>query len=163
VATPFQLPATRTKRWWGVRERWHGRRHVVNRVGLQCIQIDQSGRWIGNPVNRGTAGAATGTAFTKTCPRDFAISGYSARSAQYVDQLNFQCRALTAAGKVTGTAQLLGAVGPATGTASGPHACSTSNPVYMLRGRSGSWIESFGMQCREAPRTQVDVNHSAES
>ena len=25
----------------------------VNRVGVRCIQVDQSGRWIGNPVDRG--------------------------------------------------------------------------------------------------------------
>ena len=79
----------------------------VNRVGLQCVQVDQGGRWIGNPVNRGATGGATGTAYTKTCPRDFAISGYRGRSGTFVDQLDFQCRALTPAGKVGGTAQYL--------------------------------------------------------
>jgi hypothetical protein len=43
----------------------------VNRVGVRCIQVDQSGRWIGNPVDRGWPGTATGSAFTKTCARDF--------------------------------------------------------------------------------------------
>lgn len=130
----------------------------VNRVGVRCVQVDQSGRWIGNPVNRGSAGTATGTAYTKTCPPDFAVSGYRGRASQFVDQLDFQCRALTPSGKLTGTVQYLGAVGGAGGTTQGPFSCSTNNPVYMLTGRSGSVIDAFGMQCREAPITQVEVN-----
>ena len=130
----------------------------VNRVGVRCIQVDQSGRWIGNPVDRGWTGTATGTAFTKTCARDFAISGYRGRASQFVDQLDFQCRALTSAGKVSGTAQYLGAVGGTGGTAQGPFSCSTNNPVFMLTGRSGSALDAFGMQCRQAPITQLDTN-----
>ena len=130
----------------------------VNRVGLQCVQVDQGGRWIGNPVNRGATGGTTGTAYTKTCPRDFAISGYRGRSGTFVDQLDFQCRALTPAGKVSGTAQYLGQIGGGGGTVQGPFNCSTSNPVYMLTGRSGAAIDAFGMQCRPAPITQTGVN-----
>ena len=156
AARPSRCPATRTRRWSAFTATRRGT--YVNRVGVRCIQVDQSGRWIGNPVNRGTAGTATGTAFTKTCARDFAISGYRGRASQFVDQLDFQCRALTSAGKVTGTVQYLGAVGGTGGTAQGPFSCSTSNPVYMLTGRSGSAIDAFGMQCRQAPITQVDTN-----
>ena len=130
----------------------------VYQLGAQCAQVDQFGHWVGNPVNRGLTGGAGGTAFTKTCPRDYAISGFSGRSATYVNQLNFECKALTATGRVTGTAQALGAVGSTSGTAQASMSCGTGNPVYALYGRSGSWIDNFGMQCRQAAITPISVN-----
>src|SRR5262249_43602476 len=42
------------------------------------------------------------------------------------------------------------------GVAQGPYNCGTNNPVYALVGRSGSWIDNFGMQCRQAPITTVN-------
>ncbi len=153
---PFQVSCNSDETLVGVYGNSAGT--YVNRVGVQCIQVDQGGRWIGDPVDRGTAGTATGAAFTKTCPRDSAISGYRGRASQFVDQLDFQCRPLSPSGKVTGTAQYLGAVGGPGGTSQGPFSCSTSNPVYMLTGRSGTVIDAFGMQCRQAPITQVDTN-----
>ena len=96
---------------------------------------------------------------TRTCPRDFAISGFRGRAAQYVDQLDFECRALTASGLAHGrrhsTSVLSGGTG---GTAQGPFSCSTGNPVYALTGRSGGWLDAFGVLCRQAPITNTDVN-----
>ena len=78
-------------------------RPIVNQIGPRCVKIDQFGRWIGDPVNGPVTGTSTtGTAFTKTCPRDFAVSGFRGRAAQYVDQSRLQCRALTASGGMTG-------------------------------------------------------------
>jgi YVTN family beta-propeller protein len=128
----------------------------VNQAGLQCVQIDQNGRWIGTPVNRGITGVASGVSYTKTCPANYAISGYKGRSSQYVDQLDFECRALTSQGKITGIGQFLGAVGGSGGTAQGPYNCGTNNPAYALTGRSGSWLDNFGMQCRQATLTTVN-------
>ena len=128
----------------------------VNQVGLQCIKVDQNGRWIGTPTNRGITGTASGAAYTKTCPVNYAISGYRGRSSTLVDQLDFECRALTSLGKITGIGQFLGPVGGTGGTAQGPYNCGTNNPVYALTGRSGSSIVSFGMQCRQATLTAVN-------
>ncbi len=130
----------------------------VNRVGAMCVAVDQGGRWIGTPVQRGASGGATGSAYTRVCPANFAISGFRGRSAQYVDQLDFECKALTPSGGLTGTGQFLGAVGGTGGSAQGPFSCSTGNPVYALTGRSGSWIDAFGMLCRQAPITNTQTN-----
>jgi YVTN family beta-propeller protein len=131
----------------------------IYQLALQCARVDQFGHWVGDPVaGAGSTGGTGGTPFTKTCPRDTAISGFSGRSATYVNQLNFECKALTGFGRVTGAAQALGAVGSTQGNAQASMSCGTSNPVYALYGRSGSWIDNFGMQCRQATITPISVN-----
>ena len=129
---------------------------LVNQVGLQCVQVDQNGHWIGTPINRGITGTASGASYTKTCPTNYAISGYQGRSGTSVNQLDFECRALTSQGKITGIGQFLGPVGGSGGTAQGPYNCGTNNPAYALTGRSSSAIDNFGMQCRQA--TLISVN-----
>ena len=128
----------------------------VNQAGLRCIQVDQNGHWIGTPVNRGITGVASGASYTKTCPTNYAISGYRGRSSTFVDQLDFECRAITSQGKLTGLGQFLGAVGGSGGTQQGPYNCGTNNPAYALSGRSQSWLDNFGMQCRQATLTTVN-------
>jgi len=155
--TPFQLACAADEVVAGVYGNSAGT--YVNRVGVQCIRVDQLGRWIGAPVNRSATGGVTGATYTKTCPRDAALSGFRGRSAQYVDQLDVECRSLTATGKVTGSGQFLGAVGGTGGSAQGPFRCGTDNPVYAVYGRSGSWIDNFGVQCRQATITQVSINN----
>src|SRR5512145_571845 len=83
----------------------------VDRVGAQCVAFDDAGRWIGSPINRGAAGGTSGTAYTRTCPQDQAVSGFKGRSSQYVDQLDIECKAITTGGRVTGAGQFLGPVG----------------------------------------------------
>ncbi len=130
----------------------------VNRIGATCVAIDQAGHWIGDPVQRGETGTSTGTAYVRNCPRDTAISGFRGRSDQYVNQLDFECKALTPAGRVTGAGQYLGAVGGSGGTAQGPFDCTTGNPAYALTGRSGGWIDAFGLSCRPAAITNTHTN-----
>jgi YVTN family beta-propeller protein len=91
------------------------------------------------------------------CPVNTAISGFRGRAAQYVNQIDLECRTLSSNGKLTGDGAFLGTVGPDTGTAVGPWRCSTNNPGYALYGRSGSWMDSFGVQCRQAPATFVNT------
>ena len=119
--------ATRTRRWSASTATRAGT--YVNRVGARCVAVDQAGRWIGDPVQpRVRPGTRPARRTTRTCPRDSAISGFRGRSAQYVDQLDFECRALTASGRVTGAAQYLGAVGGTGGTPQGPFNCSHRQP-----------------------------------
>ena len=133
----------------------------VNRVGVHCIQIDQSGRWIGNPVeSRLRRARRPGTAFTKTCARDFAISGYQRPRLA-----------------VRGSARLpvpradaLRARSPAPRSTSAPSAALAARrqgPIQLLDQQPGlhahrvaraSALDAFGMQCRQAPITQVDIN-----
>ena len=154
----FQLACAADETLVGVRGNFST---YVNQVGPRCVKVNQFGQWIGDPVNGALAGTTTtGTSFAKTCPRDFAVSGFRGRASQYVDQLDFQCRALAAGGGMTGNATYLGPVGGAGGTVQGPFACPTGNPVYALYGRSGGWLDNFGVLCRRAIVTPVSVNSS---
>jgi YVTN family beta-propeller protein len=129
----------------------------VNQVGPLCVRVNQSGQWIGAPVERGITGNAGTAAYSKVCPAGSAISGFRGRFSQYVDQLDFECRTLTSAGKLTGTGTFLGAVGPNTGTAQGPWRCDSGNPGSALYGRSGSWMDNVGLQCRQATSTFINT------
>ena len=140
----------------------HGRYATyVNQIGPKCVKVDQLGRWIGDPVNAAVTGTtASGTSFSKSCPRDFAVSGFRGRSDQYVNQIDIECRALTPTGGLTGAVQYLGADGGTGGNVQGPLSCGTGNPVYALYGRSGGWLDSFGVECRQAEITPVSINSS---
>ena len=129
----------------------------VQQVGPLCVRVNQSGQWLGSPVERGITGSNGTTGYSKSCPVNSAISGFRGRFSQYVDQLDFECRPLTSNGKLTGTGGFLGAVGPNTGTAQGPWRCDSSNPGFALYGRSGSWMDNFGLQCRQATATFVNT------
>ncbi len=155
---PFQLACDADQVLVGV----HGRYATyVNQVGPQCVAIDQFGRWIGDPVTKPVTGTtATGTSFNKLCPRDSAMSGFRGRSAQYVDQIDIECRALTSHGGLTGPGQFLGAVGGPDGSPQALSSCGTGNPVYALYGRSGGWLDSFGVQCRPGAITPIATNSS---
>ena len=76
--------------------------YIVKRVGVRCVRVDSAARWIGDPVDRGSAGGSTGGAYTKTCPRDFAIAGFKGRASAAVNQLDFECRALDTSGSLVG-------------------------------------------------------------
>ena len=128
----------------------------VNQVGPLCVRVNQGGQWIGAPVERGIAGGAGTAGYSKMCPVNQAISGFRGRFSSYVNQLDFECRPLTSAGKLTGTGTFLGAVGPNTGTAQGPWRCDSGNPGFALYGRSGSWMDNVGLQCRQASATFVN-------
>lgn len=153
---PFQLACASDEVLVGV----HGRYQTyVNQVGAQCVRMDQLGRWIGNPTDGPVTGNTnSGTQFSETCPRDFAMSGFRGRSDQYVNQIEIECRALTPAGGVTGAGQFLGASGGNGGSAQALLRCGTENPVYALYGRSGGWLDNFGVQCRTAPITPISIN-----
>jgi len=154
--TSFQLACNVDEVLVGV----HGKyATVVNQIGPQCVKMDQFGHWIGAPIDGPVTGTtSTGTSFSKTCPVDFAMSGFQGRSGSLVNQLNIECKALTPAGGLTGAGQLLGPDGGSGGTAQGLFACGTNNPVYALYGRSGSQIDSFGVQCRQGFITPISVN-----
>ena len=135
----------------------------VNQIGPQCVKVDQLGRWIGDPANGPVTGDTTsGTNFERTCPRNYAVSGFRGNADQYVNQIDVECRALTPSGGVTGPAQYLSGAGGSGGSAQGPFSCGTNNPVYALYGRSGGWLDNFGMQCRQAEITPVSVNSVPE-
>jgi hypothetical protein len=124
---------------------------VVKRVGLRCVRVDSAAHWVGDPVNRGATGGSSGSAYTKTCPRNFAIAGFKGRASDVVNQLNFECRSLDPSGQLVGGGQFLGPIGGSGGAKKGPFRCATNNPGYALAGRSSGKINAISLQCRRAP------------
>ena len=124
------------------------------------MKVDQIGRWIGDPgaASRSRAPLTTGTLFNKICARDEAVSGFRGASAQYVNQIELQCRAITPSGGLTGTGSFLGVSGAAGGTVQALQSCGTENPGFALYGRSGAWVDSFGMLCRTGTITPISTN-----
>jgi YVTN family beta-propeller protein len=122
----------------------------VDQVGPQCVRLDSTGHWIGDPVTRGSAGGTGGNAYTKTCARDSAVSGFRGRGFQYVDQLDVECKALDASGRTTGSGTYLGAVGGTGGAAQGPYGCGTGNPAFAIHGTAlSTYVDGFAIQCRQ--------------
>src|SRR6185503_17423268 len=153
---PYQVSCNSDETLVGVYGRYQT---IINQIGPQCVKVDQFGRWIGNPVQRPVTGTTTaGTAFSKVCPRDFAMSGFRGRSATSVNQIEVECRALTMFGGLTGTGTFLGADGGTGGTVQALQACGTENPVYALYGQSATQVDSFGVLCRTAVITPISVN-----
>ena len=67
----------------------------VQQVSPLCVRVNQNGQWLGTPVARGITGSAGATSYSKMCPVNSAISGFRGRAAQYVNQIDLECRTLT--------------------------------------------------------------------
>ena len=118
----------------------------VNSVGARCVSVAADGAWIGQPVDAGTSGTDNGTPFAATCPTGWGVTGFSGRADTFVNQIGLQCRRLDSANTARDFTQPLPVAGRNTGTAHEPLNCAGS-VATGLTGRSGSWIDSFGLQC----------------
>ncbi|MGE0799236.1 MAG: galactose oxidase-like domain-containing protein [Lautropia sp.] len=121
---------------------------IVRRIGPRCVAATADGAWAGTPVNRGAVGGTTGTAFTRTCASGSALAGFAGRGGSLVDQLVLSCRPLATAGRVTGVATPLAAVGGSGGTARSYRACGSDHPAYAIYGKASTSVDSFGLLCR---------------
>lgn len=124
----------------------------LDALGQVCVKIDATGKWIGTPTPRGSLGTTGGTAFTKTCAGNSAVSGvvggpYAYAGNVYAGSLDVQCRPLGQNGTVAGSTTALGHVGSTTGsetTANCPSAAAASG----LFGRSvNNTISGYGLNC----------------
>ena len=75
-----------------------------------------------------------------------------------MNQLDFECKALTPAGGVTGAGQYLGAVGGSGAMRRALRLHDRQPGVRAMTGRSGGWIDAFGLSCRAAPITNTHTN-----
>ncbi len=134
----------------------------LNSVGARCVSVAQDGEWIGQPRNIGTTGSRNGAQYSSTCPSGWAVSGFSGRSDRFVNQVRLECQKLDSATTATGTVQPLTRAGQNNGTERGPFSCA-GNVATGITGRSGSWMDAFGLQCLDAgsgvlSHTGNDVN-----
>ncbi len=134
----------------------------INSVGARCVSVDSSGNWIGQPRNLGTVGTASGGDYSRTCDTGWAVSGFSGRADTYLNQISLQCRKLDSGSTVSGLTRNLTSAGANIGTQQGPFICGGA-VATGITGRSGSWMDAFGLQCPNAgtgviSHTNNDIN-----
>jgi len=104
-------------------------------------------------TTRGPAGTST---WTRSCPANQVVVGFSGRSGLLVDQLTFTCAPLTAAASTVGSALTVGAakalsaVGGTGGTAFGTVTCGSGQIANSMTVRSGDNMDAFALACSRA-------------
>lgn len=134
----------------------------VNSVGPRCVAVDVNGNWLGQPQNRGRRGGTGGAGYSRTCPGGQAVTGFTFKGSAYVNQIGLQCRELVSAVATGGGITDLSVVGSNNGPAQGPLDCGNTAATGLV-GRSGSWMDAFGLQCPAQPNgvithTNEDLN-----
>jgi hypothetical protein len=102
-----------------------------------------------------TRGAAGPAPFTRDCPANQVVVGYSGRAGLLVDQIVLTCAPLSStASATTGAALSVGAttstvsaVGGTGGTALTPVQCPTGEVATTTRLRAGDNLDAFGLAC----------------
>ena len=121
----------------------------VNRLMPLCVKVEARGSWNSDVVGRGGSGGVAGTNYTRICPADYAVSGFTAQtSSNSLTRLTLDCRKLTSAGKLGTQTHTVGGVG---GRASGTppqEACGNDWPANGLLGRSSDTVHAVGLSCR---------------
>ena len=120
----------------------------VRNIGAQCVRVDKAGRWIGEPYNEKTYGGTEGGAYTRTCPRDQAVVGYSGRSGARTDNIVVSCEPLSGLNRAGGVPTALAAVGGAGGTERAYRRCGAEGVARGLYGRWGASVDAVGLLCR---------------
>jgi hypothetical protein len=98
-------------------------------------------------------GSVTSPAWTRKCPANMMIIGYSGRSGVLVDQLSFVCAPLVISGAPGsfsigyGAQTTLAAIGDSGGSAFGPLICASGRVATGDSGRAGSFVDAFAMLC----------------
>ena len=123
----------------------------LDKVSPMCVSVASTGKWAGTPVAHGAAGGTSGTAFSKICPTDQAVSGYDGAGGYGVDRMQVYCKPLTATATVTGTATGLGASGGPGGAPIALISCPTPAPATGIFGIAGTYVGQFGLSCSIPP------------
>jgi len=118
----------------------------VNSVGARCVAVSDDGDWIGQPRDAGTTGTTTGRPYAATCPTGWGVTGFTGRADTFVNQVGVQCQKLVSPDAARDFSRPLQTAGRNTGTEHGPLNCAGS-VATGLTGRSGAWIDAFGLQC----------------
>ena len=123
---------------------------VIDRIGASCVEVDEGGRWVGEPSPGGASfGGEGGTAFARTCARDRAVTGLGVGTrGELVGGIEVMC------------ARLDGPTGTQGAPASLPRAggdypdvtnvaCPSGAVATGLAGAGGTYLDRIGLQCRE--------------
>jgi hypothetical protein len=143
AGTPFNLSCPDGRVLVGVQARAG---LVVDRIQGICRPVTGAGAWTGSESTTVAAGGNGGSAVTRRCPANYAVSGFAGRQGQVLDQIALECTRLSA-GDAFDTSQrtLLPAFGGSLGTAFSVTRCA--RPGRALTGRSGWYIDAMRLVC----------------
>jgi hypothetical protein len=132
---------------------------VVNRqIGAQCgvLQIVGTTVSLKPGATLPTRGSVAGTAWTRTCPANQVVVGFSGRVGDFIDQLVFICAPLTAASSAVGTALTPGTtisltpIGGGGGMAFAAVRCAAGELGGGSRVRAGDFLDAVSIVCSRA-------------
>jgi len=119
---------------------------LVDQVRGLCRRITNTGAWTGGEMLTGTAGGPGGSQRTRRCPSGFALSGFSGRASNVINQLRLECTRLGSNGNLnTSQRTTLSTVGGNGGTSFSTTRCS--RPARSIVGKAGIYVDSFELAC----------------
>jgi len=126
----------------------------IDKVSGVCVSANAAGIWTDNPTPmQSSAGNNNGAAFSRICPSNHAVIGYTGDFANdYPAYLEVHCRVLDGKLSTTGERISLEKVGTLGSTApSSRIQCADRAAATGLYGHAGSAIERLGLACYEDP------------
>jgi hypothetical protein len=122
--------------------------NFIHRLTPLCVKVDDRGTWNADVIGRGATGGDDGQPFSRVCPANQAVSGFTAKTDLFVNNLLLQCRPLASAGRFgAAPASALAGAGGSTGSVQ-ERACANDQPAHGLVGRSGTLIDGMALSCR---------------
>jgi len=123
---------------------------LIDRIGALCVALDEQGRWIGAPIPAdGSFGGSGGTAFTRSCAPDSAVTGLRIHAAGgSVGGLELACTPASGSMATQGDAARLPRAGdaypePVSVT------CADGSAATGLVGAAGALVDRIGLHCLE--------------
>ncbi len=125
---------------------------LIDQVSALCVDVDDSGNWVGTPQQKGPAyGGGGGSAFTQRCPLNHGVTGFTANMQRNLTgYLQIHCRSLTDSNNASGELTALNAVGTAGGI-SPKILCADQAVAKGIYGAANSLVGRFGLTCIENP------------
>jgi len=120
------------------------------------VSISGTAVTVGVGTTMATRGPAGTSAWTRSCPANQVVVGFSGRSGLLVDQLTFSCAPLTAAASTVGSAlnvgaaKALSAVGGTGGNAFPTVSCGSGQIASSMTVRTGDNMDAFALACSKA-------------
>ena len=125
----------------------------LDQIQAICVQVDESGKWIGSPTKISTPkGGDGGLAFSQQCEEHHAVAGISGGVIdEQTTSLQTHCRRLLNANSTTGN--LIGVTGTAGGAPDDGNIlsvqCSETAVAKGIHGKSANFLDNLGLNCAE--------------
>ncbi|MEZ8131497.1 galactose oxidase-like domain-containing protein [Enterovibrio norvegicus] len=128
---------------------------IIDGIGAVCVEVDETGGWIGAPERSDKAGGAGGGAFELLCPQNHGVSRLDVADGQHVGatlvgKISAFCQPLvsrvTLSGDNEGNVGVTGLSGEPSKNLSCDNMAATG-----ITGRAGAYVDRLGVTCYANP------------